>query len=556
MPAHVRATLVIEGLDDDARRNVLAYVTMDSLDCNVPAWQIKRRFQDIDKGVGRALRALGYYTPQIRKTLLFNEDCWQAVLDITPGEQARYEAISVSVNGPAQTDPELLAVTQARPSQGDVVHHGRYSEYKKRLLQTLSARGFLDYAVERAAVTVDEAGQKATLELLINSGERYRIGGVSVANEIYDAALLSRFVTLASDQYFDSVALARQQQALASSDLFSAASVIADYEHARDGVIDVSIELTAVPKLGYFAGVGVTSDRGPRVSGGYRNRRVNSRGHQFSADVQHSQVLSQVSARYRRPLANPLLEWQTYELLIEREDTQTSQSTAARLGVERTRALPKDWLLSYGVRLGRTEFIVSDVEDTATLLMPVVSANRRVADNQTNPRRGSATDINVRLASEDVLSSTSFVQLYARHKRVWPVGQRHRFSLRAEAGITWRDEISELPPEIRFFSGGDDSVRGYAFESLGPVDSGGVVIGGSRLLAISAEYEHAITSQFAIAAFIDAGNAFDGSFVQLKRGAGVGFVWRSPVGPLRLYVGQPVSESGSPRLHVRFGADL
>ncbi|MEL6869081.1 MAG: autotransporter assembly complex family protein [Pseudomonadota bacterium] len=550
------AAVNVEGLSDAQRDNVLAHLGLNELACDTPQWQVRRRFRRIEAPVRRALEALGYYRPDIQSSLAFDDTCWQIAIVVDSGEPARYDSVRVRVAGDGAQDAQIQSVFQAQPRSGDVVHHGRYTAYKNKLLQALAARGFLDYDVKTSQVIVDEAGERAALSLVVDSGERYRIGAITLNSNAYDDSLLQRFVTLKPGDFYDSERLLAQQRRIAGSELFANASVNGDFDNARDGVINVDITLDAVTRLGYFAGVGVTSDRGPRVSAGYRNRRVNGRGHQFQADGQHSQVLSRLSTRYRMPLADPLLEWQTLEALVEREDTDTSESDSARIGIERTRALDRNWLLSYGLRLGRTRFTVSSVEDSATLFMPVVSANRRVADNDTFPRRGHATDIRLRAASDSVLSTTSFVQAYARHKRVWPVGERSRFSLRGEFGITWRDELDELPPDIRFFAGGDDSVRGYGFESLGPSDEDGEVIGGSRLVTISAEYEHAIAARFSLAAFVDAGNAFNSTTVRLKQGAGVGLVWRSPVGPLRVYVGKPIGESGSPRLHVRFGADL
>jgi translocation and assembly module TamA len=110
---------------------------------------------------------------------------------------------------------------------------------------------------------------------------------------------------------------------------------------------------------------------------------------------------------------------------------------------------------------------------------------------------------------------------------------------------------------VRFFAGGDESVRGYDYESLGPKDADGNVIGGTNLLVASIEYERHVSGNFYGAVFVDAGNAFDNTDFDPETGVGIGVKWRSPIGLVRLYLGYPVTaDDGKVRFHLRLGADL
>jgi translocation and assembly module TamA len=129
--------------------------------------------------------------------------------------------------------------------------------------------------------------------------------------------------------------------------------------------------------------------------------------------------------------------------------------------------------------------------------------------------------------------------------------------LRGKAGYTAEDSFEKLPPSIRFFAGGDQSIRGFDFESLGPVDLTGAVIGGSRLVELSAEYEHEIKPHWSLAVFADSGNAFNDLDLPMRTGAGFGARWRSPLGPVRIDIAWPVNDvEKGPRLHVNLGPDL
>jgi len=136
--------------------------------------------------------------------------------------------------------------------------------------------------------------------------------------------------------------------------------------------------------------------------------------------------------------------------------------------------------------------------------------------------------------------------------------------LRTEIGSTQLDDFSDLPASVRFFAGGDTSVRGYAFESLGPTETvvvDGVekteVVGGNNLLVNSIEYDYLFKdTKWAAAIFFDAGNAANDTEIDVKRGAGVGARWISPIGPIRIDVAKALDGDEDWRLHITMGPDL
>ena len=121
-----------------------------------------------------------------------------------------------------------------------------------------------------------------------------------------------------------------------------------------------------------------------------------------------------------------------------------------------------------------------------------------------------------------------------------------------------QDPLTELPPSIRFFAGGDQSVRGYSYQSLGPRDASGKVVGGKNLLFGSVELERALYESWGVSVFYDAGNAFnDYADVRLEQGAGVGVHYYTRVGGLNLYVARPLTSGGSSvRIHFTVGFEL
>jgi translocation and assembly module TamA len=135
-----------------------------------------------------------------------------------------------------------------------------------------------------------------------------------------------------------------------------------------------------------------------------------------------------------------------------------------------------------------------------------------------------------------------------------------RFSLltRIEGGTTLCNSLEDLPPSVRFFAGGDRSVRGYAYQSLGPKDVFGDVTGGKHLLVGSIELEKAIAKIFGVAAFYDVGNAFNSfGHMDLQQGVGLGIRLYTPVGPIRLDLARQVGVKDPDfRIHFTVGFGL
>jgi translocation and assembly module TamA len=321
--------------------------------------------------------------------------------------------------------------------------------------------------------------------------------------------------------------------------------------------IPVSIGLTPAPRrlIGY--GVGFATDTGPRFRFERTIRRFNERGHQLSIDARVSPVVSEMTSYYRMPLGNPRYDWLNFSLGGKREETDTSLARSIEAGVRRIVDRQRGWARTQFLSFVFEDFEVASQTGRPKLLIPGVDWSRIRGDDALRPNNGSRTTFELRAADDGLLSDTGFMQVTASVKWIRRVSERGRVLLRGHSGYTDADEFAKLPPSIRFFAGGDSSIRGFDFRSLGPLDQNGEVIGGTRLLELSAEYEHEIRPRWSLAIFADGGNAFDASGFEMRKGAGFGARWRSPLGPIRIDIAWPVNdiEQGA-RLHLVLGPDL
>ena len=200
-----------------------------------------------------------------------------------------------------------------------------------------------------------------------------------------------------------------------------------------------------------------------------------------------------------------------------------------------------------GVQHGRSELVFGE----ASLL-------KKQADNPDFVRDGWSLSLAGRSTAGSLLADTRYSQILVDARWIQALGQRNRLILRGSAGSIWVGDFSRLPPQLRFFAGGARSVRGYGYQAIGPRNDHDRVIGGRNLLVTSSEIEHYFGRKWGMAAFVDAGNAFNGHDYRPRIGAGLGLRWRSPVGMIRVDLGVPVHDDRTHgvQLHLVIGPDL
>ena len=546
------------GLSESQVLNARAFVTLANADCDTPQWQLERLALKAPQEITAALEALGYYQSSVTTDGLdLSDECLRILFAVTPGTRTRYEQVNIEILGEARDDALIQQVLATRaPRVNDPLHHGKYEQFKRALLDAAAEHGYFEAALEEHSVVVDASNDAARLTVRLASGPRYRFGAVEYRNNYLDADLLANFTPIRSGAPFDSQQVAATHRYMLDSGYYSEVRVDADPARAENLHVPVTVIVTPASKRVYAGGVGFSTDLGPRFRMNYQQRRINSRGHNFEGRLLVSPRQSQLSGEYRIPQGDDRRDMLSLRGGIEREDTDTSKSDAIRLAVRQVRALDNGWLRTYYIEALQQNFVIGDQDDSSRLLIPGVSFWRSSGGSVSRPLSGQRLSLDVRGASAALGSDTSFVRVLAEGKRIVSFNPRLRMLTRLTLGTTARDQLSELPPSERFFAGGDRSVRGYDFESLGPTDDDGDVIGGSHLIAGSVELEYALNARWALALFVDSGSAFSSSQPEFSTGVGVGVRRLTPLGPLRIDFAHPLDDDRSLRLHISIGSDL
>lgn len=547
----------LEGVSGELRDNVLAHLRLDDEACDADPVKIRHRFAQAVPTILRALRPFGYYQvtvqPELRQP---QEGCWEAVFRIDPGEPVLVGDVRVEVLGDGR-DLEVFRsiVADAGLTAGKPLRHADYEAIRNRLLIAVREYGFFDAELEASVLEVDVDAGRADMTLIMNTYDRYRFGELSIVGAVLDERLIRRYVEFAPDAPFEQRRIRSLHDDLIRGDFFSAVDV--RVEQQEDRTADVILTLEEGRRIRYGVGVGFGTDTGLLVRGDLVNRRMNRRGHRLELDTELSRARQNVTLDYRMPGRRPQSDWHSIYGGINRQDTEAVESIAWKTGYRQNRFHSIRWSSTPFVEFVAEQFEQDGDWNTKLSLVPGWGLNFITADAPSRPTRGLRLKAEVAGASNEVISDTSFLRLHGVAKLIMPISRRGRLLLRGEAGWMTADDFEKVPPTWRFFAGGDRSVRGYDYQSLGPLDDEGKATGGSRVLTGSIEGDWRFRERWSGALFADAGNVGKESLLDpVPWAVGAGVRWYSPVGPIRVDLAFPQQGDGSFRIHVSMGPDL
>ncbi len=559
----VKVTLL--GVEDALLKNVQGYLEIWQFNgAKVPSVARLRYLHRIaDRQIEKALQPFGYYRASVESSLEQQDDGWHATYRVSPGEAIVVTRLDLKVVGPGEDDPQFRqALAKTRLRQGEPLDQQAYEALKKRLQVIASERGYFDAKLEKNEIRVDLKRYVAEITLHFATGARYRLGDVVFRQEKKDwlsEEMLRRYVEIEPGQFYEAGDLQQLQGDLSNSEYYKQVEINASPEAATDRVIPVEVLLKPQKPRKYVYGIGYGTDTGVRAKAGVTGRRVNSRGPPSKAEALAPGTRNGIAGEYIIPGEDPRADaWGLRSSWVdEHSDTRNYQAYSVG-GYYRYRQ--GFWLKTYALDYRVERFEVGDETPTSTLLIPSAEWTRTLPtelEKRIYVENGAWLRLFVRGGADALLSDTSFIQPLVAAKWVRSFENRHRLIGRAALGTTWVSDFDALPTSLRFFTGGDRTVRGYKYSVIGPVNADNDVVGGKHLIEASVEYEFPISEKWSIAAFVDSGDAFDDS-PDYKTGVGLGLHWRSPIGPVRIDFGRGLTQPVGNKLllHLSIGPDL
>jgi translocation and assembly module TamA len=509
----------------------------------------------------QAVRAVGYYRPDIRWEVSEPEgEPAQLTLTIEPGTPVRIRTRDVVIEGPEGASADFRDVLPVSPAEGDILHHGRYDALRNAIMARASRLGYFDGEFITRRLEVDPSKQVADITLHYQTGPRYYLGEVNFREgHGFDDELLERFIQFDPHSPYHADKVARLSRDLSNSGYFSGVDVDASPTSAKDGVIPVNVNLTPRPPRSISAGVGFSTDVGPRFRGNWREHYINPQGHKRGAETELSQLRQNVAGWYEIPLDPPMTDSWRATAGYQREQIEDVDSQRLTLGQQWNHQLDSGWMQVLSLKWEEERFRIGDDDrETSSLLLPGVSYSKLQADSPIDPSRGFRVQVDVVGAHRAVLSDADILHVNFLTKGLYTLADNHRFLARFDVGAIATNDFEDVPPSLRFFAGGDQSVRGYGYETLSPEDEDGDNVGGRYMLVGSVEYQYEFIEDWRVATFIDRGNAMNNLTDEQATGVGMGVRWVSPLGPLRLDLARGLDEEfgGGWRIHFSMGPEL
>lgn len=554
----------IDGVERPLAQNVERHLQQLSLSSRQ---EVQQQRSLILRSARKALQALGYYDADIRIELSpADETDVEVRLTITPGEPVRWQDTRIAFTGPGMDDPLFQRIVQQHgPQAGQVLNHQHYEDLKRELRQQALSHGYFDVVFRRQKLLIDRARHSAVIDLEVATGQRYRFGEVRFsASQLSDRAL-QRLIPFSPGEFYNEARMTEFNRNLLDTGYFRSVALVPSYPRgasASDAVVQLEVTLDDNEDNRVSVGLGYGTDTGPRVRLNWLMPMINRHGHSLQFASSLSEPRQEFTTEYKIPDGKPGTDfWLVQGGYLEEtfEDNQYRQVSA---GLSRQQLVRWDWTRTLFTKFKREQgYIEGDVVEEslpsdAFFVAPGFSFSRLIAEGGIRPNSGHKLVMDLEFSDPSIGSDTEYVRVTGLAKWLLPLSERQQLLLRLQLGMIWSQDFNQVPVSARFFAGGDQSIRGYGYNTLGPRDESGALIGGSRLAVTSAEYLYRFLPNWQAALFVDHGGAMDETTESTDTGAGVGLRWLSPLGVIGFDLANAVSDDNSYRVHITMGTVL
>jgi translocation and assembly module TamA len=518
---------------------------------------LERLVGDARRAAAEALAADGYFEAKVNSEIDDARDGTTVVrLTVEPGPRTHVRGIDLQFRGPAVNDPEgrkrIEVVRETwglRP--GEPFRQSHWAEAKEDALARLARGRYAAASIAASEARIDPAQRAADLTLELASGPMFLAGPLVVTGlKRYPATIIENLNPLRAGEPYDAIELDLFQRRLLETGYFHVVHFSVDPDPAQAASAPLRVNVIEASSQRIDTGVSFSTDTGFGLTLDYTHVDMFDRAWRLRPRLELNQKEQKFNVALDTP-PRPGGVWNTYGTRLQRRDIEGQLTREAMVG----------YAHNWGLEATPSQVTLSGHFENQTISGATTENNYavffgyrktfRTTDDIVSPRRGVLGTAEIG-ASVPGVSSQKFIRARVKVNWLIPLGLKDDLLLRGEAGAVLASSRSGVVSSFLFRTGGDQTIRGYDFESIG-VAQGNATVGGRYLAVASAEYTHWVTQSLGAALFVDAGDAFDGfSAFDLAVGVGVGVRWRSPIGPFRADVayGQRTEQI---RLHFSVG---
>ena len=505
----------------------------------------------------RAAAAEGWFSAKVDTSIERHEDVSVVRLTVEPGPRTTVAAVDLQFRGAVaeggeRNDRRMAAVRREwRLRAGEPFRQADWEAAKRAAVAELGRELYAAASIAASEARVDPERRTATLRVELDSGPPFRFGALQVTGtKRYPAKIVENLYGIRPGDEYDATRLGVFQRRLLETGYFATAQIAVERDAEKAEAAPVHAAVTEARTQRIDTGVSFSTDTRLGAQLNYSHQDLASSALRLRSLLKMDEKTQTIEGSLDTPPRSGGF-WNTAQARYEATDIQNQRTDGFMLGgsynwgVERT---PSQ--ISLSGHHERQVIIGSTTERNDAVFLGFRQVYR-YTDDPLLPRRGVLGSVQLG-GSLPQLATQEFVRATAKVNLLVPFGRTWDFSARAEAGTVFADSRTGIPTTFLFRTGGDQTIRGYAFQSIG-VPQGSAIVGGRYMVVGSAEATYWFAGDWGAAAFVDAGDAFDDrDAIDIARGYGVGVRWRSPIGPFRADVAYG-QRAGAVRLHFSVG---
>ena len=452
-----------------------------------------------------------------------------------------------------ETDSEFKELRSNNPfTPGKTIKHQDYENFKRRLLNQANELGYLDAQLQKSQLRIDTEKNIADVELVMDTGERYRLGKITVNNSEISSRVVNLLIGVQAGEWFSANLVGNIYNHLQESGYFTSVNIALDKQ--PPDIANLTIDVVDSPEHKVSTGVGYGTDTGPRFQVKWQRPHTNPRGNAWNSQLQISGIEQSLTTRYRIPYYHPQKRYFSWDNGYQRKQVEDTLTQKATTGALFHLLRDSGWQYSVGVNLDHDRSRVDkEPEDIQTYVIPSAHASKRgIIGDISDPRLTYKFWLNLAKSATYLGSDTDFSKVNFGFNTITPLGQNHSLGARLDAGAIYTgatSDFNDVPFSQKFLSGGDQTIRGYDYDTVSPIDADGDPLGGQYFTAGSIEYRYQWAKSWQAALFFDKGRVYvpdldscDGCIdtgQEYRTSYGVGLRWLSPVGYIALDLAFP-----------------
>ncbi|MGL1931236.1 MAG: BamA/TamA family outer membrane protein [Desulfotalea sp.] len=526
---------------------------------------LQQLYKQGTKDIQSGLAPYGYYSPEINSEIVSVTGGWEVTYVVNKGNPITVGKLVIKVLDADEKSTSDSAFDIGNMfSIGDILDQTIYNKYKDILLQRAFSQGYLDANYTEHSIRIYKDRSVAHISLVLSLENRYKFGDLIVEQDVISDDLLKKYFPHKRGDPYLARNLFKLQEDLYRAGIFDKVVVKGEVDSVSDDhKVPILIKAEGIKKLNkYTVGAGYATDTGARVTLGWTNRLVNKSGHSFSSGFQLGERDSLLRASYSMPFLDP-----RYEKIITTAAYQkqkwNSTKTAILTGGPAIVYSGEKIKYNLGLEFRNENYDIGNTSGESNLLVPsmgfsyLFAGEGAIYRNSILLKNALSISGTARGSVDSLFSETSFLQVTVGARGVLSPVAKWRFIGDTTIGMTEVDDFNDLPPSLRFYAGGDNSVRGYRYHDIGSTDADGNVIGGKYLFTSTIEIERSFTEYIAVAVFWDMGSATVDRDLDLHHGVGVGGRLNLPFGQVKLDLACPISEDDKDvRLHFSMSGEF